>query len=174
MRLSTGYFEETNDVSVFNSEWLRALKSIIKVIVKEQKTLEKANTHELFHFAGPDNKPHPAFRLKGYGYPGKKCGLVRGVNRPSDDESVFPYLIPANTMAVVGLRGVANILDNLKNKTLASKCRLLADEIQNGINGYGIIEHKEFGKIIAFEVDGFGSYCLMDDPNIPSLLSLVF
>lgn len=174
MRLSVGYYEETQNVSIFDKEWVKALERVIEVIHKEQQTLEKQHVPKLFQFTGPDGKPHPAFRLRGYGYPGKKCGLVRTVNRPSDDETVFPYLIPANAMAVVGLRGVGKILEASGHRALKDKCLGLADEIQKGINEYGIVDHKQFGKIIAFEVDGFGSHCLMDDPNIPSLISLPY
>ena len=174
LRLSIGYYKITGDISPFDKEWLKALSKVIEVIEKEQITLDKEGVKKLFQFSGPDGKPHPAFRMRGYGYPGKKCGLVRTVNRPSDDETVFPYLIPANAMVVVGLRDVAEILKNSKRKSLANKCLVLADQIQKGINEYGIIDHKEFGRIIAYEVDGFGSYCLMDDPNIPSLLSLPY
>ena len=38
----------------------------------------------------------------------------------------------------------------------------------------GIIDHKAFGKMYAYEVNGFGSFSLMDDANIPSLLSLKY
>lgn len=41
-----------------------------------------------------------------------------------------------------------------------------------GIEKYGIINHPEFGKVYAYEVDGYGSATFMDDANIPSLLSI--
>ena len=174
LRLSTGYYKVTRDISPFNKEWLKALSKVIEVVEREQITLDKENIKKLFQFSGPNGKPRPAFRMRGYGYPGKKCGLVRTLNRPSDDETVFPYLIPANAMTVVGLRDTAEILKKIKKRSLASRFLNLADGIQKGINEYGIIDHKEFGRIIAYEVDGFGSYCLMDDPNIPSILSLPY
>ena len=47
-------------------------------------------------------------------------------------------------------------------------------EIKDAIYTHGVITDK-FGKLMfAYEVDGFGSYYLMDDANSPSLLSLPF
>ena len=39
---------------------------------------------------------------------------------------------------------------------------------------YAIHEHPEFGKLYAFEVDGFGNRMLMDDANVPSLLAMPY
>ena len=173
-RLSSGYYRATQDVSPFDKSWVKAIESAIKIIKHEQNTLNKENLKIMFRFLGPDGKPHPAVRLEGYGYPGKRCGLSRTVFRPSDDESVFPYLIPANAMAVVTLNGVSKILKAIKKDKLAELSINLAKEINVGIKKYGIFKHEKFGKVFAYEVDGFGSYCIMDDPNIPSLLSLPY
>ena len=62
----------------------------------------------------------------------------------------------------------------ISQQELADNCEALSNEINDGIKKYGIIAHEVFGKIFAYEVDGFGSCCLMDDPNIPSLLSLSY
>ncbi len=32
---------------------------------------------------------------------------------------------------------------------------------------YAIYDHPKYGKIYAFEVDGFGNHLLMDDANVP-------
>ncbi|MEO6508776.1 MAG: glycoside hydrolase family 125 protein, partial [Patescibacteria group bacterium] len=103
-RLSCGYYEETKDMSPFDSKWLQAVDKALEVIQTEQNTLNKDNHHLLFQFKTSAGHLHPAVRLSGYGYPSKKCGLSRCVFRPSDDETVFPYLIPANAMTVVNLR----------------------------------------------------------------------
>ncbi len=173
-RLSHGYYEKTKDISPFGKNWLKAVKEVVNVMQKEQETVSKNNLKNLYQFYGPNKKPHPAIRMRGFGYPGKKCGLVRNVFRPSDDEAVFPYLIPANAMAVVGLREISKILEKIDQSNLKNKVNELALEINNGIKKYGTVEHPEFGKLYAYEVDGFGSHYIMDDPNIPSLLSLPY
>ena len=47
-------------------------------------------------------------------------------------------------------------------------------QIDAAINKYAIVNHPKFGKIYAFEVDGYGNYLMMDDSNVPSLLSLPY
>lgn len=173
-RLSVGYYETTLDDTPFNRSWIRAVERAIEAIKHEQDTLNKESLKDMYKFFSPNRKPHPAIRVKGYGYPGRKCGLSRNVFRPSDDEAVFPYLIPANAMAVVTLRGISKILKQRKQTRLAGLAIRLTREIDKGIKKYGVVEHKKFGRVFAYEVDGFGSYCIMDDPNVPSLLSLPY
>ena len=173
-RLCVGYFTETKDISPFNDDWLRAVDKALDVIQVEQNTLDKDNHELLFQYRTHGGHLHPAVRLEGYGYPSKRCGLSRCVFRPSDDENVFPYLIPANAMIVAYLRKMKPIFEELGAIDMVKRTHVIADQIEKGINEWGIIEHKEFGKIFAYEVDGFGSSCIMDDPNIPSLLSLPY
>lgn len=173
-RLSAGYYKKTQDATHFDQPWLRAVEKALVVIKKEQQTLTKETAKTMFKFYGPDGKPHPAIRLQGYGYPGKNCGLSRTVFRPSDDETVFPYLIPANAMAVITLRGISKILKDMKKFDLEESTLKLAHKIDHAIKKYGVIEYEKFGKVFAYEVDGFGSSCIMDDPNVPNLLSLTY
>lgn len=173
-RLSAGYWETAKDTSPFDTKWVNAIIAAVGVIKKEQETLSKETLKTAYKFFAPNGKSFPSVRLQGYGYPGRKSGLSRNVFRPSDDEAVFPYLIPANAMAVVTLREVSKILQNISQQVLADNCTRLAGEIDEGIKKYGVVNHEVFGKIFAYEVDGFGSHCLMDDPNVPSLLSLPY
>lgn len=39
---------------------------------------------------------------------------------------------------------------------------------------YAVVEHPKYGKIFAFEVDGFGNCFMMDDANVPSLLAMPY
>lgn len=44
--------------------------------------------------------------------------------------------------------------------------------IRKGIDQDAIVKHRDFGEIFAYECDGYGGVNLMDDSNIPSLLSM--
>lgn len=35
-----------------------------------------------------------------------------------------------------------------------------------------IVDNYYYGKVYAYEVDGYGQYMLMDDANVPSLLAM--
>jgi meiotically up-regulated gene 157 (Mug157) protein len=50
--------------------------------------------------------------------------------------------------------------------------RALARDIFAGFEADAVVPHRDFGDIIAYEVDGFGGANLMDDANVPSLLSI--
>ncbi|HUD19607.1 MAG TPA: glycoside hydrolase family 125 protein [Patescibacteria group bacterium] len=173
-RLSSGYFETTGDIAPFNNHWLNAVNKSLQVIHLEQNTLNKENLELLFTYRTKSGHHHPAIRLMGYGYPGRHSGLSRCVFRPSDDETVFPYHIAANAMAVVFLRKIAVILDKISAFETAKLASTLAHQIDEGIKHLGVVHHKHFEEIYAYEVDGFGSACIMDDPNVPSLLSLPY
>ncbi len=64
--------------------------------------------------------------------------------------------------------------DKLGDDPFAAECRSLADEVQQAIDQYAIVEHLAFGKIYAYEVDGFGNRVHWDDANVPSLMSLAY
>ena len=49
-----------------------------------------------------------------------------------------------------------------------------SDEVNDALQRYAVYNHPEFGKIYAFEVDGFGNHHLMDDANVPSLLAMAY
>ena len=61
-----------------------------------------------------------------------------------------------------------------KNNTLAQECTDLANEVVAALQKYAVYNHPEYGKIYAFEVDGFGNHMLMDDANVPSLLAMPY
>lgn len=111
--------------------------------------------------------------IHGRGSPSKKCGLVKSDFRPSDDACLLPFNIPGNAMLSVELDRTAMMLDELKiSKELKENCKIKSEGIKKAIYEHGVIKNKFNRKMFAYEIDGFGSFYLMDDANIPSLLSL--
>ena len=112
----------------------------------------------------------------GYGRPLKPVGLINSSFRPSDDAATYGFLIPSNLFAVVSLKQLAEISNKITgDKTFAKKCEVLANEVDEAIKKYAIVEHPRHGKVFAFEVDGFGNFhTFMDDANVPSLLALPY
>lgn len=100
-------------------------------------------------------------------------GMTWSGFRPSDDACTYGYLVPSNMFASVALGYLAEIAENvLKDDRLAEDAKKLQAEIYEGIEKYAVVETEEFGRVYAYEVDGYGQYHLMDDANVPSLLSM--
>ncbi len=115
--------------------------------------------------------------LGGRGAPAKRCGLSKSHFRPSDDAATFPFLVPANAMAAVGLRVAGAILHAKSlDSGLAAGCTRTGQEIGEAVARSAVFEHSTLGRgpVYAYEVDGFGSASFMDDANVPSLLSLPY
>jgi len=113
--------------------------------------------------------------MRGRGPPAKGCGLSKCAFRPSDDATTLPYLIPANAMTAVELERLASVLDRMgEHGDVATRARNLAAQLRAAIDMYGIVNHPVHGRIYAYEVDCYSSSYIMDDANIPSLLSLPY
>lgn len=171
IRLAYNYWKNTGDVAPFDDNWVKAIKATLKVF-KDQQQKDGANPYTFqrtTQFA-TDTRP-----LKGAGYPVKPVGLVCSAFRPSDDATVFSFLIPSNFFLVVSMKQAAEMLEAIKKDTSTAKdLRALGLEVEQAIKDYAVIKHPKYGNIFAFEVDGFGSHLLMDDSNVPSLLSLPY
>eukprot|EP00002_Diphylleia_rotans_P011502 TRINITY_DN2272_c0_g11_i1.p1 TRINITY_DN2272_c0_g11~~TRINITY_DN2272_c0_g11_i1.p1 ORF type:complete len:514 (-),score=105.33 TRINITY_DN2272_c0_g11_i1:227-1768(-) len=171
MRLSDGYYSTTNDTSVFDSDWQKAMKSAIKVIRDMQSGTDESPVH--YTFSRVTARPSDTLLL-GVGNPAQRCGLSRSPFRPSDDATMYQFLIPSNAMAVVYLRKIASILRTvLRDSATAADAEALAQEIDSALKNQ-VASHLSYGSIYPYEVDGFGSYYFADDANIPSLLSLPY
>ncbi len=171
IRLSYGYWRKTHDTSCFGEEWKSAMKLILKTF-KEQQRKESKGPYKFIRVTGWQTD---TLAGGGYGNPIRPVGLICSMFRPSDDATIFPFLIPSNLFAVISLRQVAELWNELEyEKTFAAECIALADEVEQAVKQYGIVPHPKFGNIYAYEVDGFGNRLFMDDANIPSLLSLPY
>jgi hypothetical protein len=111
----------------------------------------------------------------GYGNPGRPCGLIHSGFRPSDDACLFPYLVPSNLFAQRALEQLAEIhATALSDSGFARECTAFAEELRQAIAANTLADHPRHGRIYAYEVDGYGGRVLMDDANVPSLMSLPY
>jgi len=97
---------------------------------------------------------------------------VRSAFRPSDDATTFGFLVHANAMMAVELNRTAEMLLANGHKDTADDLFERAALIESGIWKHAVVDDPKWGRVFAYEVDGYGSRILMDDANIPSLLSL--
>jgi uncharacterized protein len=171
IRLAYHYWKTTGDTNCFDEDWLLAMKLIIKTFIEQQRK-ENSGPYTFMRETAIATDTAPG---RGYGNPIKPVGLICSIFRPSDDATIYPFLIPSNYFAVVSLRQMAEIIEsNNLDSTIAEEARSLADEVEMALEKYAISEHLDYGKIFAFEVDGYGNKLLMDDSNIPSLLALPY
>lgn len=171
IRLAYQYWQTTGRTTVFDSAW----EKTIELTVKTFKEQQRKNGDGPYNFQRETSWATDGVPLAGYGYPVKPVGLICSIFRPSDDATLWPFLIPSNFFAVASLRQAAAMLSRIrKNEPLARACLALSGEVDNALQKYATTSHPAFGKIYAFETNGFGSYNLMDDANIPSLLSLPY
>ena len=169
VRLAYWYWLVTGDVSIFGDVWLQAVENILKTF-KEQQRKDGLGP---YHFYRVTDRTYDTVGWGGYGAPVKPVGLIASVFRPSDDRTSLPFLVPSNFMAVSSLKKMAEILTKVNAQTAkAAECTDLAAEVEAALKQYAVVDHPKYGKIYAFEVDGFGNRLLMDDANVPSLLGM--
>ena len=171
IRLSYHYWKKTGDATPFNATWRSAIALVLKTFKEQQR--KTGNGPYTFQRNTP--KATDTVPLQGYGYPVKPVGLICSIFRPSDDATLFSFLIPSNMFAVVSLKQAAEMLTAIHNDTaLAAECTQLAAEVSAALKIHATTRHPKFGKVYAFEADGFGNHLLIDDANVPSLLALPY
>ena len=169
--LAHGYWKTTEDISVFDEDWKDAMRLILKTF-KEQQRKDGPGP---YRFMRNTSWSMDSLPLGGYGNPINPVGLIVSSFRPSDDATIFPFLVPSNHFAVVSLKQLVEISnDVLNDKQFSSECLSLAEEVEEALDKYAVAEHLNYEKIYPYEVDGFGNQLFMDDANIPSLLSLPY
>ena len=169
VRLAYWYWLVTGDASIFGDVWLQTVENILKTF-KEQQRKDGLGP---YHFYRVTDRTYDTVGWGGYGAPVKPVGLIASVFRPSDDRTSLPFLVPSNFMAVSSLKKMAEILTKVNAQTAkAAECTALAAEVEAALKQYAVVDHPKYGKIYAFEVDGFGNRLLMDDANVPSLLGM--
>jgi len=171
IRLAHAYWKGTGDRAPFDGEWVAAMELVVRTFREQQRkkgpgpyTFQRVTGWQTDTVAGA-----------GYGNPNRPVGLIASIFRPSDDATIFPFLVPSNHFAVVALRQLATLLRNLAERyELAGECETLAAEVADALMGHALVDHPVHGQVWAYEVDGFGNRLHMDDANVPSLLSLPY
>ncbi len=160
IRLAYVYWKATGDRSIFTPVLQRAMTAALRTLRVEQ------------HHATRSHYRHPELANGGMGTRVAYTGLVWTGFRPSDDAARYQYNIPDNMFAAVVLQQLTQIENRVyRDKGLAQESWGLSVQIRHGIEHYALVNEPGFGRIYAYEIDGFGHATLMDDANIPSLLS---
>ena len=171
LRLAYQYWKVTGDASIFDDLWIDVCQKVLKTFKEQQRK----NGRGPYKFLRVTDRQLDTVNNGGWGAPVKPVGLIASVFRPSDDATTLLFLVPSNFMAVTTLKKMADVLTTVDHQpALAKECNDLANEVHNALMKYAIYNHPKYGKIYAYEVDGFGNQLLMDDANVPSLLAMPY
>ncbi|HWB90260.1 MAG TPA: glycoside hydrolase family 125 protein [Puia sp.] len=171
IRLAHGYWEITGDTSPFDADWLAAMKRVLQTFKEQQRK----NGQGPYTFQRKSQFATDSVPMKGYGYPTKKVGLIHSMFRPSDDATIYPFLIPSNIFALSSLRNLRQMLKAMNTGSeLDGPAYELESDLNTAIMEHGIVTHPIYGDVFAYEADGFGNHTFMDDANVPSLLALPY
>ena len=171
IRLAYEYWKVTGDDAIFDEEWIKAIDNILTTFTQQQRK----DGVGPYRFSRKTDRSTDTLNNNGNGAPVNPVGLIVSSFRPSDDATILQFLVPSNFFAVTSLRKAAEILENVNHDTArASRCIDLANEVETALQRHAIVEHPVFGRIYAYEVDGFGNHIMMDDANVPSLLAMAY
>jgi meiotically up-regulated gene 157 (Mug157) protein len=161
--LAADYYHQTGDATIFTPTVRRAFATVLATLRTEQ------------HHATRSHYTNPQLARGGRGSAVAYTGMVWTGFRPSDDPVRYHYNIPVNMFAVVVLRSLSSLARTAwHDGPMAAQAWGMSTEIQRGIEQNGTLHLAPFGRIYAYEVDGLGHANVMDDANIPSLLSIPY
>ena len=182
LQVSNDYYTATNDLTFFTKyNWVSAVQIVLTTAQSMKIPTYAANgsVNTLpYTFQRRTTSAEETLDNTGRGNPVQNgTGLIRSAFRPSDDACIYQFFIPANMMFAQNLVTTAAILTAIGNdntKTLADEMASLGTSLTAAIRSHGIVSDPVHGNIYAYEVDGYGGTNIMDDANIPSLLSAPF
>ncbi|KAK8052364.1 hypothetical protein PG993_003749 [Apiospora rasikravindrae] len=147
LALSNDFNDHTGSRDYLTTRWLLALETVFTVLEQQSRpTFDETGRFERneYTFSRNTNTGTETLNLNGVGNP-----LNNGT----------------------GLRAAA-ILKEAGQSTWARRADKWSQTIADGVWEHGVVHHKKFGDVFAYEVDGYGSALFMDDANYPSLLAL--
>lgn len=182
LEVSTNYWQATNDTEFFGKyNWISAVEAVYSVAESMMTPTYGEDGQVLdspYSFTRLTDRASETLANDGIGNPvNNATALIRSAFRPSDDATIYQFFIPANMMFSRYLGSAAKIVTALggsNSSDLAGRMENMSNGLRNAIKRFGIVNTPTHGQIYAFEIDGFLGQNIMDDANIPSLLSAPF
>ncbi|KAG6010039.1 hypothetical protein E4U21_000481 [Claviceps maximensis] len=173
LKISRSYYQNTKDTSFMNRNWELAMNKILQTI-EEQSQSSWSNDWDFvsyYNWTGTPGSLSGPVPNSGNGEPKLANGLVASSHRPSDDVCVFNFITSDNAMLAVELGHIADMLDReRKLGSISRQVRQYSDVVRKAV-----LEHtKTSNGIFAYETNGYGGQYIMDDANVPSLISLPY
>ncbi|KXX77114.1 hypothetical protein MMYC01_200096 [Madurella mycetomatis] len=180
LALANEFHRHTGSTEFLTPRWHKALVTLVDVLSAQSESTFDPETsqyqHNAYTFKRRTDTGTETLNLHGIGNPlNNGTGLIRSAFRPSDDATIFGFFIPANAQMAVELKRTATVLRSTgtqANAEMAETLEKWSERITEGIWEHGVVSHRKYGEVFAYEVDGYGSSLLMDDANYPSLLAL--
>lgn len=166
--LALKYHQKTGETALFDDEFWQTVALIMDTFETEQH-------HETspYYFKRVDCPATDTLVNDGRGTPIGYTGMIWCGFRPSDDACEYGYHVPSNMYAISVLRPLLTLIP-ADLVDLKQRIERLIAAVEQGIKDFAIVTLENGQQIYAYEVDGLGNVNLMDDANVPSLLSLPF
>jgi meiotically up-regulated gene 157 (Mug157) protein len=160
------YYLESEDTSIFDSQFLDVVDAVLNLW-----TVEQDHTKSPYRFERDTWRLEDTLTRDGLAEPVGYTGMTWSAFRPSDDRCIYNYLVPSNMFASVVLGYLEDVFTNLiQDKNRLALIQGLKADIDRGIEEFAVIDHKG-QEVYAYEVDGLGNATIMDDANVPNLMS---
>ena len=177
LALGNRFHNVTGSKEHLTPRYYMAIETIIEVLEQQSRPTFDPKTAKFqkneYQFRRKTTVGSETLSLGGIGNPlGPDTGLARSAFRPSDDATILGFFIPANAQMAVELKRTARILKRAGKGEISEILHERGVAMEKGVWEHGVVTHKKYGKVFAFEVDGYGSSIIMDDANMPSLLGL--
>jgi meiotically up-regulated gene 157 (Mug157) protein len=186
LRLASDIHRATGRTDHLDERFADAVRRVIELWRVEQDHENRS----AYRFERHDAPSTDTLVRDGRGSLTAPTGMSWSAFRPSDDACTYGYNVPGNAFAATVLADVEEIATVvLHDEALATEAAALRAEITAGIREHAVVPAPGAGvagsthsdhpgdsdhpaAIYAYEVDGLGGRLLMDDANVPSLLSL--
>lgn len=170
IQLAYLFYLQTGDTQHFDRIFLAGVDKIIALW-----QIEQDHSQSSYRFTRDTWRKEDTLTENGLGSKVGLTGMTWSGFRPSDDACTYHYLVPSNMFAVVVLGYLEVIFETiLRDRQRKEQVTQLKKEIQQGIEAFALIANANGETVYAYEVDGLGHQVLMDDANIPSLLSAAY